>query len=107
MNKKIFSWAIYDWATSAFFTTVVAGFFPVFFKKFWSGENETVLSTERLGWVLAISGFLLAVLSPTLGVLSDKRRCKKKLLFSTMLLGVLCTAGLYWVEQGDWARGFC
>ena len=103
MNKKIFSWAIYDWANSAFFTTVVAGFFPVFFKKFWSGEGDAVLSTERLGWVLAISGFLLAVLSPTLGVVSDKRRSKKKLLFSTMILGVICTGGLYWVKQGDWA----
>ena len=65
MNKKIFSWALYDWANSVFYTTVMAGFFPIFFKQYWSSGADAALSTERLGWVLAVSGFLLAVLSPT------------------------------------------
>lgn len=103
MNKKIFSWALYDWANSVFYTTVMAGFFPIFFKQYWSRESEATLSTERLGWVLAASGFLLAILSPTLGVVSDKKRMKKKLLFSTMLLGCICTTGLYFVSEGAWA----
>lgn len=102
MNKKIFSWALYDWANSVFYTTVMAGFFPIFFKKYWSSEADAILSTERLGWVLGVSGFMLAVLAPTLGVISDKKRGKKKLLFSTMLAGVLCSMGLYFVPQGGW-----
>ncbi len=102
MNKKIFSWALYDWANSVFFTTVMAGFFPVFFKQYWAFGVKPSLSTERLGWILAISGFLLAVLSPTLGVISDKKRLKKKLLFTTMCLGVLFTIGLFFVKQSDW-----
>jgi UMF1 family MFS transporter len=103
MNKKIISWALYDWANSVFYTTVMAGFFPVFFKKYWSSGADATLSTERLGWVLAVSGFILAVLSPTIGVVSDKRRGKKKLLFSTMVIGALCAIGLYFVPQGDWS----
>lgn len=103
MNKKIFSWALYDWANSVFYTTVMAGFFPIFFKKYWSTEDSVILSTERLGWVLAVSGFMLAILAPTLGVISDKRRGKKKLLFATMLMGVICTMGLYFVPVGGWA----
>lgn len=102
IDKKIFSWAIYDWANSVFYTTVMAGFFPIFFKQYWSSEGDMVISTERLGWILAVSGFLLAILSPTLGVISDKRKMKKKLLFLTMILGSLCTLGLYLVPQGDW-----
>lgn len=102
MNKKIFSWALYDWANSVFYTTIMAGFFPVFFKKYWSDEASATVSTERLGWVLAVSGFLLAILSPTLGVVSDKRKAKKKLLFSTMVVGVMCSIGLFFVPQGDW-----
>lgn len=103
MNKKIISWALYDFANSVFFTTVMAGFFPVFFKQYWSGEVSATASTERLGWILSVSGFLLAILSPTLGVISDKRRSKKKFLFVTMLLGVAATMWLYFVPQGDWA----
>ncbi|MEK6628682.1 MAG: MFS transporter [Bdellovibrionota bacterium] len=103
MNKKIFSWALYDWANSVFYTTVMAGFFPVFFKQYWSSESDATLSTARLGVILAVSGFLLALLSPTLGVVSDKKRMKKTLLFAAMIMGVLCTIGLYFVPQGDWS----
>jgi UMF1 family MFS transporter len=35
-KKAVWGWAMYDWANSAFATTVMAGFFPVFFKKYWS-----------------------------------------------------------------------
>lgn len=103
MNKKIISWAFYDFANSVFFTTVMAGFFPVFFKQYWSGAVSATASTERLGWILSISGFLLAILSPTLGVISDKRRAKKKFLFAGMLMGVMATIGLYFVPEGDWS----
>ncbi|MGZ3691349.1 MAG: MFS transporter [Pseudobdellovibrio sp.] len=102
MNKKIISWALYDWANSVFYTTVMAGFFPVFFKQYWNSGVSATISTERLGICAGISGFILAVASPTLGVISDKRRMKKKLLFYTMVLGVICTIALNFVPQGDW-----
>lgn len=103
MTKKIFSWALYDWANSVFFTTVMSGFFPVFFKQYWGLGVSPTLTTARLGLILSISGFVLAILSPTLGVLSDKKRLKKKLLFITMCMGSLFTLGLFFVQQGDWA----
>ena len=34
------SWALYDWANSAFATTVMAGFFPLFFKAYWANPNN-------------------------------------------------------------------
>jgi UMF1 family MFS transporter len=34
LRKPVFAWAMYDWANSAFATTVMAGFFPVFFKQY-------------------------------------------------------------------------
>ena len=102
MNKKVISWCMYDWANSVFFTTVVAGFFPIFFKQYWNTESTVTLSTERLGWVLAVTGFLMAILSPLLGVISDHRRSKKKLLFIFMCFGAVSTFGLFFVPQGDW-----
>ena len=103
MTKKELSWTMYDWANSVFFTTIVAGFFPVFFKKYWSTEGSVLDSTSRLGVVLTVSGFLIAVTSPLLGVLSDYRRLKKKFLFVYTVLGSLASVGLYWVPQGDWS----
>lgn len=102
INKKVLSWALYDWANSVFYTTVMAGFFPVFFKKFWNSEATVSQSTERLGLILAISGFALAFLSPFMGVLSDYRKAKKKFLAVFMIMGCITTLGLFFVEQGDW-----
>lgn len=102
LNRKVLSWALYDWANSVFYTTVMAGFFPVFFKKYWNTEATVSQSTERLGLILAISGFCLAILSPWLGVLSDYRRSKKKFLAFFMVCGAFATMGLFFVPQGDW-----
>ena len=50
MNKKqIYSWALYDWANSAFATTVMAGFFPIFFSQYWSNPDNLSISTFYLG----------------------------------------------------------
>ncbi len=104
MNKKILSWALYDSANSVFFTTVMAGFFPLFFKKYWSDGVASIVSTERLGWVLALSGLLLAILSPTLGAISDKKQAKKKFLFFSMCFGALACMSLYFVPAGGWSQ---
>lgn len=102
INKKVLSWALYDWANSVFYTTVMAGFFPVFFKKYWNTQATVSQSTERLGWILAISGFCLALLAPFMGVVSDYKKAKKKFLFVFMLMGAVSTTGLFFVPQGDW-----
>jgi len=48
-RRPVVGWALYDWANSAFATTVMAGFFPVFFKQYWSAGSEATVSTFRLG----------------------------------------------------------
>lgn len=101
-TKPVISWILYDCANSAFYTTVMAGFFPIFFKKYWSSGADAAFSTQRLGWILSISGFSLALISPILGVISDKKKYKKLLLFSFMLMGVLATIGLSFVPEGQW-----
>ena len=51
INKSAFSWAVYDWANSAFATTVMAGFFPLFFKSYWASELSDAESTFVIGSV--------------------------------------------------------
>ncbi len=82
-KKAIWGWALYDWANSAFATTVMAGFFPVFFKQYWSHGADVNLSTAQLGFGNAAAGL-------------------------AMYLGALATAALYLVGQGQWAWAiFC
>ena len=41
-EKKVFAWALYDWANSAFATTVMVVFFPLFFKQYLTaGQTAT------------------------------------------------------------------
>ena len=101
-RKEIVSWCIYDWANSAFALTVMAGFFPVFFKSFWSAGVEPTVSTARLGLANASAGLIVAVLSPFLGALADAGRAKKKLMGFFVLLGVAASGMLFFVGQGNW-----
>src|SRR5262245_39340173 len=101
-NRPIFAWALYDWANSAFATTVMAGFFPVFFQKFWSIGVDPSDTTARLGFANAAAGFALAVLAPVLGAIADRGGRRKGFLFGWTLLGVACTGALYFVGKGEW-----
>ena len=101
-NRPIFAWALYDWANSAFATTVMAGFFPVFFQKFWSVDVSSTATTSRLGYANAIAGAVIAVLAPILGAIADRGGRRKQFLFGWTLLGVSATAALYFVGQGQW-----
>ncbi len=101
-NKRVFAWALYDWANSAFATTVMAGFFPVFFQKFWSTGVESTTTTSRLGYANAIAGFVIAILAPILGAIADRGGRRKQFLFAWTLLGVGATGALYLIGQGEW-----
>jgi UMF1 family MFS transporter len=101
-NKPVFSWALYDWANSAFATTVMAGFFPVFFQKFWSVDVSPTETTSRLGYGSALAGLVIALLAPVLGAIADRGGRRKEFMFAWTLLGVAATAALYLVGQGQW-----
>ncbi len=102
-KKAIWGWAMYDWANSAFATTVMAGFFPVFFKQYWSAGVDVNLSTARLGLGNAAAGLLVALAAPILGAVADRESARKRFLALFAYLGVLTTAALYFVGQGQWA----
>ena len=101
-NKPVLAWAFYDWANSAFATTVMAGFFPVFFQKFWSVDVTPTETTSRLGYGNAIAGLVIALLAPILGAIADRGGRRKQFMFAWTLLGVVATGGLYLAAHGEW-----
>jgi UMF1 family MFS transporter len=102
LNKPVVGWAFYDWANSAFATTVMVVFFPVFFKQYWSADVSAQESTLRLAVANGGASFLLAVLSPFLGALGDRGGARVRFLAAFTVLGVAATAALSAVGQGQW-----
>ena len=80
-RKSVWGWAIYDWANSAFATTVMAGFFPLFFKAYWANPDNPSESTFYLGMANSIASIIVAMLAPFLGAIADRGTAKKKFLF--------------------------
>jgi UMF1 family MFS transporter len=101
-RQQIFVWTLYDWAVSAFTTTVVAGFFPIFFKDYYSGDVAATTSTARLGGANSAAALTLAFLAPVLGAIADRGHYQKQFLLFFSTAGAVLTAALALIGQGAW-----
>lgn len=101
-DRKIISWALYDWANSAFATTVMAGFFPLFFKKYWNVGVEVTTSTFRLGLANSAASLIVVALAPVLGAIADQGGVRKRFLLFFASMGVVMTGSLFFVAHGAW-----
>jgi len=101
-KSTIWSWALYDWANSAFATTVMAGFFPVFFKSYWADPTNLQQSTFYLGSANSLSAIIVAALAPFLGAVADRGSAKKKFLIFFAFMGIIMTGALWFVRMGYW-----
>lgn len=101
-NRRVVGWALYDWANSAFATTVIAGFFPIFFREFWVSGEAATDATVRLGLANGAAGFAIAISAPLLGAVADHWGARKKLLLGFAFVGCMTTAGLLLVDAGQW-----
>lgn len=101
-RPPVVAWALTDWANSAFATTVMAGFFPVFFKQYWNAGVAATESTFRLGLVSTIASVAVAVLAPLLGALADRGGSRVRMLIAFTVLGAAGTVALGFVAQGQW-----
>lgn len=102
LRRPVIAWALCDWANSAFATTVMAGFFPVFFKQYWSAGTEAAVSTFRLGLLSGAGSLVIALAAPLLGAMADRGGARVRLLAFFTLLGAVMTGALYTVAQGEW-----
>ncbi len=102
-KRRINAWAMYDWANSAFATTILASLLPIYYSTV-AGSALPSEATATAYWSLTISFslFVLAILSPILGVISDVMRSKKRFLALFIGGGVLGAGLLIFVSTGDW-----
>lgn len=102
-NRRIRAWTMYDWANSAFATTILAAVLPFYYSQV-AGATLPSAATATAYWStgLSLSLFVTALLAPILGTVSDVMRGKKRFLSFFITIGVITTGLLVMVETGDW-----
>jgi len=102
-ERRIRAWTMYDWANSAFATTILAAVLPVYYSQV-AGANLPSAATATAYWStgLSISLFVTAIMAPILGTVSDVMRGKKRFLSFFVTIGVIATGLLVLVQTGDW-----
>ena len=104
MKQKIVNaWCLYDWANSAFATTVMAALFPPFFRSVAiAGGVAPATATAAWGYITAMALLVVALLAPVLGAISDATGGKKRYLAFFAGLGILATASFLCIGESDW-----
>lgn len=102
-KRRINAWAMYDWANSAFSTTILAALLPVYYSSV-AGSTLPSEATATAYWsiTLSLSLLIIAVISPILGTVSDVMRGKKRFLAVFIGIGVIGTGLLVFINTGDW-----
>lgn len=100
--RERWSWAFYDWANSAFITTVVVAFFPIFFRNYWAQELPSEEVTLHLGTANALASLSVMLIAPFLGAIADRGGLKKPLLATFVALGVSSTLLLTMIGANQW-----
>lgn len=103
-KRRIRAWTLYDWANSAFATTILAAVLPTYYSAVAGATLPSrAVATSYWSLGLSVSLFFVAIMSPILGTVSDVIRGKKRFLAIFAGIGIVATALLVLVDTGDWA----
>ena len=94
--KKIFNFALYDFANSAFTTIIITFIFATYFAK--QIASNPVLGQSYWGWAVGVTGFLVAIIGPVVGSYADK---ENKIIFFIRFFSLLCIffTSLLWFSK--------
>lgn len=96
------AWAMYDWANSAFQTTIVAAIFPIYYERVAAANLPGPVATSRFAWATTWSILIVAVIAPLLGAVADYRPVKKRMIAVFLAIGATATAAMFFITRGDW-----
>ena len=102
-SKIVNAWCMYDWANSAYSTTVMAAMLPPYFSSVAQGAGFTGAQASSMwGYVTSLTMLVIAILSPILGAIADYTGSKKKFMFGFFVVAVIFTSLLVLIGTGDW-----
>lgn len=99
------AWALYDWANSAMVTVIITAVYPIYHQKVAAAGVDPDRSQAFYFYATAASLALVALLAVPLGALGDRRAWRKPLLGAAAGIGMVSTALLWFVGEGDWPLG--
>lgn len=103
----IFGWAMYDWANSAYITTIAVAVLPMYFAGIVVPSDgfrigNTLFAAETLwGFMVSAAAFVVFIMAPALGAIADYCSAKKRFLFSFCAMGVLSAVFIPLAGKGD------
>lgn len=102
MTRREWAWASYDWANSAFPTVVSTFVIAAYFTK--GIAPDPVTGQVMWGWMQALVGLAIGLLSPLLGAIADAGGRRRVLLLICTVLTAFFTAGIWFaLPQPGWA----
>jgi len=101
-RRIVSAWCLYDWANSAFATTVMAALLPPYFSNVAAAGLPKAQATSIWGYAVSLSMVAVAVMGPILGAIADYTGGKKRFLGGFLLVALIFTGMLFFVREGDW-----
>ncbi|MEY4855226.1 MAG: hypothetical protein RL409_1228 [Gemmatimonadota bacterium] len=100
-RSELRAWAMYDWAVSSMQTVITTAVFPIYFIQVAGADRTPEAATQSLGYANTVAAIVIALLAPILGAVADFKAAKKRFLFAFMLIGVVATAGMFFIDHGE------
>lgn len=101
-RRSVFSWAMYDWANSAFATTIMAAVLPLYYSKVAASGLSATEASSYWGYTNTVAMLIIAFGAPLLGAVADARSSRIRFLAFFAFFGAVMTATLFTVEENMW-----
>ena len=97
--KKVFNFALYDFANSAFTTIIITFIFATYFAK--QIAPNPILGQSYWGWTIGITGLLVALIGPLIGSFADKKNCTEFFIKLFTIICIILTSFLWFSKPSE------
>ena len=97
--KKLFNFALYDFANSAFTTIIITFIFATYFAK--QIAPNPILGQSYWGWAIGITGLLVALIGPLIGSFADKKNCTEFFIKLFTIICIILTSFLWFAKPSE------
>jgi UMF1 family MFS transporter len=101
-RRIINAWCMYDWANSAFATTIMAAMLPPYFSGVAAANLTKAQASSIWGYASSLAMLLIALSGPVLGAIADYTGSRKRFMGVFVGIAIVFTGLLFFIGKGDW-----